>query len=347
MTITRMKTIDCNLLRNCALVRVKTKCWSNRRQLVLPDKAIQAVATEASGEDDTAQADDGADRINEIRKRVKSSKLLVVVSEYESLVSYIHSARSTILRRFAVPSFLEDGLYAVRLESIPALEKAISEMQSQISNVYLPLLESVYAKAVEVAREIWNGSFRPADYPGVSVDSEGKLVVDASALRPLFGISFTYWAISVPDGLPPELREREERKLRAAYLEAEQRIIDTLYTSFRKLVAHLADRLSSGDSEDVRKRRFHYTILDSLAEFVQSFKSRNVLDDARLSQLVAEAGQVLASIGGEQATSLEKASLLRDSASLRAAVADDFRRIQGAVDRCIAELPGRSFEFED
>lgn len=343
-----MNAIDCALFKGNVLIRLKSSCWSNSRKLAVCKKAVEAIMDEA----DKAKVDGSPEfeeerkkRLEEIGKKIKGQKTLIESTEYDALCSYVATAKASLMSRYVVPSFLDDGLYLVRLESLPELEKEIEKAKKQIADVLLPDLKRVYPEKIQEAKKLWNGLFRASEYPGVEENAGLLLNVSPDALDKKFSIKFAYWQFTIPEGLPPELREREEQKLRESYAQAEAKITEMLYTGFQALVDHLVDKLTP--NEDGTKKTFQYTTFENLTEFIATFKNKNVFNDGRLAEAVKKAEDIIATLATPGMTSGEMAKRMRDYDSVRRQTAEQFKELKASVDKMVEDMPVRSFNFEE
>lgn len=343
-----MNTIDCALLKNCVLIRLKSQCWANSRKLAMPKKAVEAIMDEGDkgtvdGSPEFEEKRKG--RLEELQKRVKGSKTLIEAKEYDALCSYLTSARNSIMNRYVVPSFLDDGVYAVKMEALPDLERDIEAARKEMAGNLIPDLLKVYPDKVLEARQLWNGAFKAAEYPGVKDEGNGSVSIDTKPLASRFNLKFAYWAINVPEGLPPEIREREEKKLRDAYAQAEAKIVEMLYTGFQELVNHLVDRLTP--NADGTKKTFQYSTFQNMVEFIGTFQNKNVFNDVKLASLVAQAQDIISTVGTPGMKPEDMAKRVRDYDSVRNRTAEQFKGLKGEVDKMIGEMPIRSFDFSE
>ena len=347
-----MNAIDCALFKGNVLIRLKSSCWSNSRKLAVCKKAVEAIMDEADkGKVDGSPEfeEERKKRLDEIGKKIKGQKTLIESKEYDALCSYVATAKVSLMSRYVVPSFLDDGLYLVRLESLPELEREIELTKKQIAEVLLPDLKRVYPEKVGEAKKLWNGLFRASEYPGVVEYDSGMGItamrINTEALDSKFKLGFNYWQLTVPEGLPPEVREREEAKLRKSYEAAEAKITEMLYTGFQALVDHLAERLVQ--NEDGTKKTFQYTTFQNMVDFISTFKNKNVFSDERLASAVATAEDIIATVGTPGMKPEDMAKRIRDYDSVRNRTAEAFKALKLDVDKMVEDMPVRSFDFEE
>jgi len=340
--------IDCALFKGNALIRLKSSCWSNSRKVKVCRKAIEAMVDEA----DKSKVDGSPEfeelrkkRIDDIENKVKAHKSLIEAKEFDALCSYVNTAKANVLSRYVVPSFLDDGLYLVKMDAIPELERDLNAAMAMVRDYLLPDLKKVYPEKVREAQALWNGLFKAREYPGVLARQNGELEINPEALDFKFSLRFNYWQLTVPEGLPPEIREREEGKLRDSYEAAEAKITEMLYVGFQELVAHLSDRLTA--SADGTKKTFQYTTFQNMVDFIATFKNKNVFSDSRLAAVVAKAEDIIATVGGPGSKPEDMAKRVRDYDSVRNRTAKAFTALKSEVDKMVEDMPVRSFDFEE
>jgi len=90
---------------------------------------------------------------------------------------------------------------------------------------------------------------------------------------------------------------------------------------------------------------FRDTLFADLTQFIGAFNNRNTFDDAALGALVNQAKALLKSVGDDGNGSAPER--MRKYEILRLQTAEKFTEIKAAVDKGIAELPGRKFDFSE
>lgn len=315
------------LLKNCVLFRLKTQCFGNRRKGELTDEAVQEIIG-APGEVETAEA--YGKRIQDAKRRLKLGKSLVQAVEYDKIKEFQANTRDRLLSRYCNRSFIDEGLYAVKADCVSLVEKEITEAIEQLQTEYVPPFVAVYPAKVAEARKVFNGQFKEKDYPATE------------RLPEMFGFSYRWVKLDVPEGLPPEIREQEERKLRESFAAAQEAIQGALWAEFQKFLEHVTDRLKPGT--DGKRKTFRDTLFTDLAEFTQAFQNRNAFNDEKLAKLVSDTNSILESIGK---TPAEAAAKMRDFENLRDRTAEVFAKVKAEVDTTIVTMPKRAFDFSE
>lgn len=219
------------LLKNCVLFRLKIQCFGNRRKGDLSDGAVeQIIGKPEPGLSDLEQNE----RIAKAKRQLKLGKALIKSDELDALKEFQTSVRNNLLSRYCNRSFIDEGLYAVKADVVPKVEAEIKDAIARLQAEFVPALIAKYPQQVDEARKVFNGQFREKDYP-LSTD-----------LPELFGFSYRWVKLDVPEGLPPEIREQEEKKLRDTYQQAQEAIQGALWAEFAKFLEHVTDRLEPG-----------------------------------------------------------------------------------------------------
>lgn len=328
--------INVALLKNCVLVRLKTASFGNTRKVEVTRSIAEKTLGERPGD---ITDEDWEKKIGEALTRLRANKKLIVCNELEAIESFLSKFRSSLLQRYCNPSFIDDGLYAVlnvsRDESQPSpllrMIEDIKAARERLENELIPAFKAIYPAKVDEARKLWNGNFQEKHYP--KVEDIGKY----------FAIRYRVVQLDVPEGLPPEIRAEEEKKLRDEFEKARVQIVEALWTEFQTLVNHVVDRLTPG--ADGKRKVFQEGTIENIRGFIEAFGNRNAFNDARLANAVERAKQILDNLGGKGGESV--AQRLRDFEAVRNKTAEAFGALKTEVDKGITELPGRSFQFDE
>jgi hypothetical protein len=101
-------------------------------------------------------------------------------------------------------------------------------------------------------------------------------------------------------------------------------------TEFARLLAHLGERLNTGEGGE--RRIFRDSVVGNLREFFQRFEQLNVRSSPELDALVEQAQQLVQGVTPQQ---------LRDSGELRQRIAEEMARVQTRVEGLLTEAPRR------
>lgn len=316
-----MQTIDTEKFKNLLFFRLKLSAWGNRRQ-----GDIRQVTTS----DDAAQD-------QKTKERLKLSKQLIQSPEFAAVLRAQTDLKTWCLSR-SMPSFFDDGLFCVKPSEVTQFEAKLNFEVKRIAAELLPALVSVFPAAVVQARRDLNGQFDLLDYPGMAQTSDGRLTLEfPDQLTSKFSVNWSWIAFTVPEGLPPEIRDQEIAKLKSSMSEASDSILNALRVGFQELVSHAAERLTpSGPGE--KKKIFRDSLIGNLAEFCDTFNARNLMNDVDLARLVDQARAILTNADPDK---------LRDSAKARQDIRSQFTAIKTQLDTMITTAPTRKFNLSD
>lgn len=295
------RTIDVNRFKNAVGLTTTSHLWGVRRKADLSKV-------------DTATAD---------KSRLALSKVLIQCEEYEAIKSAFGSLTAWIYGR-TVPSFFKKGFQLASVQAVPEIEEELNAFATVRLPVLVQEFANVYPAKVDEARAALGDQFKASDYPTVA------------ELPGLFSLEWYWIAFTTPEALPPELRQQEEDKLKQKFADAGDQIIEALRASFLELIAHATDKLTVGEGE--KPKVFRDSLIGNIQDFIGTFNSRNLMNDAELAALVEKAKGVL--VGAEP----EK---LRKNQDTRAAIAAKFAEIKANLDGMITTRKGRNFDFSE
>lgn len=228
-------------------------------------------------------------------------------------------------------SFIDEGLYIVKMSLLPEAVAEIGRARKNLQSLVRQFVE-VYTRQQELAKASLDKQFDAGDYPS------------PVALAMRFRIDYRVVQLSVPVGLPKEMRQEEERKLRESFEEARKAVIAALWAEYQAYLDHIVDRLKPG--EDGKRKKFNDTLFQNLALFVNAFNNRNAFNDEKLKGLVQKSEEILQAVGGGRKPS-EIAEDMRDNNALRRRTEEAFSKVKEEVARSIVDVPKRSFTLEE
>lgn len=293
------RTVDMERLRNAVGFTTTFRAWGNKRKA-----NIDLVRTEAS------------------KDRLRLSKELISAPEYDAIKTYFGELRGWIYSH-TVPSFFKDGFQLASVEGIETIEERMRRAVLELSGLVDSLVD-VFPAKVEAARAALADQFNPLDYP------------DAASLREMFGVSWNWIAFTVPEGLPPALRQAETEKLQRQFAEAGEEITSALREAFAGLIAHATDKLTVQPGE--KAKIFRDSLIGNIQEFIDTFSSRNLMGDTELGALVEKARGVLVGLEPEK---------LRKYASTREMALAGFAEINKALEGMITTRAARRFDLAE
>lgn len=292
-------TVNLERFKNACGFTLTLACWGNRRKA-----DIAKIETDAQ------------------KSRLRLSKELIVAEEYEAIKTYFGALRQWVYGR-TVPSFFKEGFQLASLGAVSEIEDKMRVAQGELAALVEKLI-GVYPGKVEEARAALNDQFSARDYP------------QAEDLRGMFAIGWNWLAFSVPENLPAELRAKETEKLEKQFEDASQQITEALRVSFQELIAHATEKLTSEPGE--KKKVFRDSLIGNIQEFIDTFNSRNLMNDVELADLVGKAKGILVGANPEN---------LRKFESVRATTAAAFGEIKAKLDTMITEKKTRAIDLSE
>jgi hypothetical protein len=214
------------------------------------------------------------------------------------------------------------GLTLVPKEALRRIDESLEEIRQEF-DAEVEIFISKYEDERLEAREILGDLFNDSDYP---VDIRSK-----------FHFEWQFLTLDVPGKsriLPVEVYEREVQKFQAMMEEARELAVAALREEFAGIVAHIGDRLSGKD--DGKAKRFRFSMVERLREFVESFSDRNLFQDELLEGLVEQARNLL---NGVSSVNLRKDEGLRDMVGVEMGL------IKLAIDEAMEDLPRRKIRL--
>lgn len=264
------------------------------------------------------------DQDKKTKERLTLKKRLIASEEFEAICTFQGKLREWIYSR-TTPSFFREGFQLVKLEGVSMIESKLAEAQTELESL-VGTLCLVYPSQVEEARIALGNQFNEGDYP--SVDE----------LPRFFSIGWNWIDFTVPEGLPAELRQKEQDKLERQFSDAGQQITLALREGFMELISHASSRLTCDPGE--KPKVIRETMIGNIKEFIETFSQRNLMNDVELQKLVDKARDILA-------LNNVTTQKLREKADIRDSIKQGFDEIKASLDPLITEGRTRSFEFEE
>lgn len=294
------QTIDINRFKNAVGFSPTFRVWGNRRKA------------------DLSQVTTDADK-----RRLSLSKELIKAEEYDAIKRFMGELRQWVYSR-TVPSFFKEGFQLASLEAVDAIEARMRKAALEELPPMIAALQLVYPAKVEESRQALNGQFNAKDYP-----TEAELAA-------AFAIEWNWLAFTTPEALPPELRKAEQEKLEKQFADAAEQVTLALREAFQELLTHALDRLTPG--ADGKPKIFRDSLMGNITDFLETFSSRNIMNDVELAALVEKAKTVMVGVDPEN---LRKSSFVRQTAT------EKFTEIKTTLDAMIETRKGRQFSFDD
>ncbi len=330
-------------LRNAMLFSLTRRAWSNR---IKADKAkVQTTAA---------------------KKNLNLTKRLLNSKELDAIESHLADTYNWCLARAMPSTALRRGIYLVKrdmvLEFEDYLTKAELILEAKVDALLAPAMDPVLVPGpdgVTLVQSVVDGvpQVTPVVIDGVSQtvydmcrlemampEENGGLgdLYKASdypttkELRESFGIKWAWLALSVPNELPEEVREREVTKLKESFEAAQEEIKFALREGFKELIDRAVERLTPG--EGGKPKVFRDTLVTNFNDFFETFSARNLMEDGQLAALVAQAKGIIGNVPVKS---------LREEAKVREATVAKFAEVTEVLNGLVAEKPSRRFNLED
>lgn len=242
---------------------------------------------------------------------LRVSKRILDSEELRKIVSHVSATRIN-LRFYAIPtSVFRYGCYGIPLGCVDRVDVMLQDASRKFNALVTDFI-AAYPTLVKEAAERLGELYNPGDYKTVD------------EVRRVFKFEYGYSTFDVPStlrGISSALFERERVKATAKWQEAGVEIRDAMRTGFAEMVDQMVGILTPG--EDGKTKRFKRSSVDGFKEFLSTFESRNITDDAELSSLVNKARKILdgASIDSIRGDQPIRERLLERFAEVKDAVA--------------------------
>jgi hypothetical protein len=289
-----------------------------QRDAVILYLSVGRLRTKRKLNSDAVQSDIAPDMLH-VSKEILQSEELKAVSQFDNEVRHWVRAR-------ALPSpFSKKGLMLLPVRLIEPVMAQLDRKQVE----RLELIEAfmkAYDRCKEEAQGKLGSAFNEGDYPS------------EEAVRRTFFFECQMWELSAPGKLKSvskELYQRELAKMNNMWSEASKTVTNVLLEEFRKMTAHMVERLTP--SGDGKTKVFRDSVVTNMLEWMDLFKSRNLTNDVQLVDVVDRAKELISGIDAEA---------LRDSKGLRHKLATDFQGLTDRLDEAIINAPIRAIDFD-
>lgn len=350
-----VSTFNVEAFKNTALFSITLRRWGNRAKVKDPAKLAAYLAELAKVDGNTAPPMiEGSTST----KRVSANKVLVKSEALEATNTFLNETKKQCLA-LCMPSCIREGMFVASLiaksdgvSPVAQINEIMAAAVAKLESEYLPELLIELPQVVEAAKR---SPVRLKDEGGYELDPNGGLgplyddkdyprlsdgTLDTAKILESFGIEWNWLALTVPEGLPPELRQAETEKLQQQFADAATEVRDALRVMFAKLVTHATEALKTEPGE--RKKIFRDTLVGNLSDFFATFEHRNIMGDDQLAAVVAQCRAVM--LNGEEP--IDPDALRKDDA-LRDLTAKKLDEIKGALAPLVAECASRQFTLEE
>lgn len=239
-----------------------------------------------------------------------------------ALHNYLNPANGVCLES----KILRGGMHLVPIDLIESVDAKLQEFATERADRVTKFM-AVYDDMVEAAKDRLKSQYNPADYPR------------ADAVREKFYLQHEYVTLGVPGKLKAvsaHIFQQEKDKAEQKWREAAGEIQVALRQAMSDLVGYMVDRLTP--KPDGSRKILREEGVEKLTKFIETFKARNITDDAELQTLVEQARQI---IDGRDVESLRK------NDALRSELAGQFSELKTTLDGMLATAPRRRIRLTD
>jgi hypothetical protein len=213
----------------------------------------------------------------------RATKNLIDRSHLSDIYSHITAARNLVYA-LSTP-FPIEGVHFIAAENAEKLNEGLIEINSNLMKA-VDEFAAKYQKYIKEAKEILDpdGMFNKSDYP--------------NDVKSLFSIHWRFFDLAIPSQLSDTLKEQEREQFNNVMEQTKNLGIHALRKAFNEIVTDLHDTLTG--KLDGEKKRMNQGKLDKIAEFLDSFKSKNVFNDKELESLISEAQELTTGIESKE-----------------------------------------------
>lgn len=287
-----------NMFREAALLQLTATCWQ------LDKKLPQSMLADVGNVD-----------------FLRGRKLLLAPDSTALIKQHIGKARN-YLRKISLP-FPIKGCVLVPKKLIPEIQEHLKEIEWHYNSAVEDFLYW-YPQTVKDAKESLGELFDECDYP------------TQEAVKNKFRFQWRYITIgpSVSRVLPPSIYKEEVKKFQELMEQARSEAITALREEFVDLVTNIADKLQNHD--DGKPRRLRDAAVENLKQFLDNFSSRNIFDDAQLSELVEQCRGIITNTN---------ANAIRGNTQVRQELHQQMEKLLTGIDASLEDLPRRRLRF--
>lgn len=356
----KITTVNAEQFKDSVFFRIVLKMPSFKKQVkdaaaleqYLALRRAEKAAREAAGETVTDQSavsyagNGDVPKNSKAAKATSTTKTLLQSPALDALREHLQSAKHRICAPpqyggIANPSGIMEGLFEVHKDLVPRVNAIVAEARDRLENSwvddqmdskpgFIDAFLADYPAAIERARSapLLDGGLGPlfnaGDYP-----SEEKI-------RASFDIVRRWLSFSVPEGLPPELREQALNELKADLNNAAETIKNALAEGLLKLCEHANEVLQTQPGE--KPKVIKESLIGNILQFCETFPVRNTQNDQELAPIVEQCKAALTGLDPDK---------LRKFPSVRENAAKQFEAISATLDTMIETRKSRKLYLED
>ena len=251
---------------------------------------------------------------------LKGRKFLVNPELLSPIKTASHQARNTV-KKHALP-FPITSLYLIPKESLGIVDQALEGFKERFWGRVNDFVDQ-YDLAREEAQTILRDLFNETDYPG-----------DISTR---FKFEWRFLALELPKKssiLTPAIYKREKEKFEAMMEETRQMATETLAGELGEIVNNLVERLNGNGNG--KGKSINSAMLNKMRDFFDAFETKNLFDDEKLNEVVAQAHSVVDGISSYG---------IKYNDVMRKRITDSMSDLKETVNDIIQDLPRRKIRL--
>lgn len=262
--------------------------------------------------------------VNTDKKMLHVSKEIFRSEEFKRITSLDAEIRG-FLAETTLPAtqLFRGGVYLIPIPLVAMVDARLEDYRAERQRRVDAFL-AAYPQLIESAREHLKDLYNPNDYPPIE------------QVRAEFGMSTQYMSLGVPEvleGISKSIFKRESAAAAAKVASAAEEIKAAMRDSLKQLVDHMVERLTPKDGETEGPKKFHYTLVTNLQQYLDVFDAKNITGDTELAELVGQCRALLNGVDPKK---------LRENGDVREYVKGGFEKIQGQLGSMVVEQ-GRLF----
>lgn len=341
--------LNVSAFKNTVCLQLGLSRWGNRR--TLPKQLIIQLADQMARAEGITDEEQLLKRRQELEKRLSSTSKLIVCEELKAIEDFQNWTKRNVLA-YSIPKSrpskakkqkqksldeeaeemvvdydtVPEGFYLYPVETAPQIDQMIKDAMVKIREDLVPDLAAVWDSKVAEAKAALEQVKAWRD----------ELCPPMSELRNQWCIRHRWISFTVPEGLPEELREAEQKKMAEAMQEQAKEIVLALRESFMELIASTKDILEVQPGQKAKK--LYPGRIEDVKLFIETFNNRNIFNDRELEALVEQARAIMVGVDRDK---------LKNSTTLRNNVAEKFESIKESLARLVVVDGQRALDLSE
>lgn len=250
---------------------------------------------------------------------IRATKNLIDRQHMSAIYAKITEARQLIID--AANPFPITGVYFLHFDGVEAINNTLLGFKKDLDELKKEFGKNL-ASYIQEARQILepDGLFNSQDYP---VDVENS-----------FSISWRFFTLSVPTQLKENIRQQESQNFSKLMEETQRLAVQTLRNGFAEIISDLTETLSG--KADGEKKRMNQGKIEKVAEFLETFKRKDLFGDKDLEELIVKSKDLMDGLNFKD---------LRKDKDLSSVLNAELNDIKTVLDSMVEPVNKRSVSF--